>query len=440
MTIVPIGNLPLQVPESSSSEFVLELVEEIQTLILDVVGRLLEESLETEMERFLGRKRYRRRRRAKPKETGVYCSQCRSHQRQDFQRNGHYLRQLSVGWGPVTVHMPQAQCKCGGNVRLKFQTIRPRQRIWDDLGLEIQAEYGRGLSYRQIKADLDQRLRSSVGLRTLNQRVLALGSDVGSFPLLKKGQVPPVVRVDGIWITVMFGSGETKIDRMGRKRGVKHAKKVPILAAQGVWPETGRTQLLAWRRADGEDAASWQTFLEELYEAGLTPENGLALLVSDGATGFRAAYENVYWQVPLQRCVFHKLRNIAQAIHVPAGLERQAGHEFRTEFLRSAARIWQAMDETEARQRYRAFCETWQTKQAKAVQTLARDFDDTLAFYTIQEQAALRDERWPAHLLRTTSPLERMFREFRQRYRKAILFHSVTGLQAVTAQLADRFS
>jgi putative transposase len=440
MTIVPIGNLPLQVPQSSSPEFVLELVEEMRTLILDVVGRLLEERMETEMERFLGRKRYRRRRRATPKETGVYCSQCRSHQRQEFQRNGHYLRQLSVGWGPVTVHMPQAQCKCGGNVRLKFQTIRPRQRIWDDLGLEIQAEYGRGLSYRQIKADLDQRLRSSVGLRTLNQRVLALGSEVGSFPLLKKGEVPPVVRVDGIWITVMFASGETKTDRAGRKRAVKSAKKVPILAAQGVWPETGRTQLLAWRRADGEDAASWQTFLEGLYEAGLTPENGLAMLVSDGGTGLRAAYENMYWQVPLQRCVFHKLRNVAQAIHVPAGLERQIAHEYRTHLLRSAARIWQAQDETEARQRYRAFCETWQNKQAKAVQTLARDFDDTLTFYAIQEQAALRNEQWPAHLLRTTSPLERMFREFRQRYRKAILFHSVTGLQAVTAQLADRFS
>jgi transposase-like protein len=274
--------------------------------------------------------------------------------------------------------MPQAQCKCGGNVRLKLQTIRPRQRIWDDLGLEIQPEYGRGLSYRQIKADLDQRLRSSVGLRTLNQRALVLGSEVGSFPLLKKGQVPPVVRVDGIWITVMFASGETKTDRTGRKRAVKRAKKLPILAAQGMWPETVRSQLLAWRRADGEDAASWQTFLEGLYQAGLTPENGLALLVSNGATSFRAAYENVYWQLYLQRCVFHKLRNIAQAIHVPAGLDRQAGHEFRTEFLRSAARIWQAPDETEARQRYRPFCETWQTKQAKGVQTLARDFDHTL--------------------------------------------------------------
>jgi len=63
-----------------------------------------------------------------------------------------------------------------------------------------------------------------------------------------------------------------------------------------------------------------------------------------------------------------------------------------------------------------------------------------LTFYSVLEQAAQRGEQWSAHLLRTTSPLERMFREFRQRYRKAILFYSATGLQAVTAQLTERFS
>jgi len=49
-------------------------------------------------------------------------------------------------------------------------------------------------------------------------------------------------------------------------------------------------------------------------------------------------YENVYWQIPLQRCVFHKLRNIAQALRIPAELDRQAAHTYRTDFVRSAAR------------------------------------------------------------------------------------------------------
>jgi transposase-like protein len=193
-------------------------------------------------------------------------------------------------------------------------------------------------------------------------------------------------------------------------------------------------------RADGEDSDSWQVFLEKLYQAGLTPENGLRLLVADGAQGFRSAYENVYWHTPLQRCVFHKLQNLTQALEVPAEYDRQAARTFRTTFLRQAAEIWQAEEEAEARHRYQGFCETWRAQQPEAIRKLCRDFEDTLTFYSIQEQAARQGELWPARLLRTTSPLERMFREFRRRYRQAILFHSSAGLLALTAYLARRFS
>lgn len=53
MPIVPIGKVSLQVPDSNSPTFILDLVAEIQPLLLDVIGRLIEESLETELERFL---------------------------------------------------------------------------------------------------------------------------------------------------------------------------------------------------------------------------------------------------------------------------------------------------------------------------------------------------------------------------------------------------
>lgn len=440
MTIVTIGNLSLQVPNAGAPAFIMELVGQIHTSALYLVKRMIEESLETELDRFLGRGKYVRRQRAKRQETGVYCSRCLSHQRRDFRRNGHYLRCLITSWGSVLLNVPQLECQCGGNVCFKYQTVRPRQRIWDDLEMEIQVEYGRGLSYRQIKEDLDARLQSSMGLRTLNERVLPLGEASLSVVGWKKGELPPVVRVDGIWITVMFSTEETQTDKIGRKRIVKQSKRVPILAAQGVWPSSGRTQLLGWMRGDGEDMDSWRTFLEALYAAGMTPENGLALLVSDGGPGFRAAYESVYWRVPLQRCVFHKLRNVARAIRTPSSMDREAARQYRTEIIRSAARIWQAAEEMEARQLKDAFCEAWRDKQAKAIQTLERDFEDTLTFYAVQEQAVLQGEEWPAHFLRTTSPLERMFREFRRRFRNALSFHSTTGLQAATAQIAARFS
>ena len=440
MAIVTIGKLPLQVPEKDSPEFILQIVEQIAGDLPAIVGRFVDESLETEVERFLGRSRYRRRKKAKRQEQGAYCSRCKSHQRQDFQRNGHYRRKLVTQWGRVTVNLPQVECQCGGNVKMKYRTVPPRQRMWDDVKVEVVSEYGRGLSYRQIKMDLDQRLDSSVGLRTLNQWVLEKGGASEYFSTGELGECAPVVRVDGIWITILFTTGESRKDRLGRKRAVKQARRIPILAAQGVWPTSGKTQLLAWMRADGEDTHSWQQFLEKLYVAGVTPENGLAMLAADGSKGFRAAYENVYWMVPFQRCVFHKLRNIARAIRTPTEMDRHAAHEYRTQFLRSAAQIWQAPEEEQARECFQQFCQTWQRLQPKAIATLKRDFEDTLTFYLVQERATERDEYWPAHHLRTTSPLERMFREFRRRYRSALLFHSEAGAVATTALIAASFS
>lgn len=440
MTIVPRGTAVLQVPEANSPDFILQVVKQIEGELPEIVKRFVETSLETEVERFLGRGWYQRRKKAKRQEQGAYCSKCRSHQRQNFQRDGHYRRNLVSRYGTIIINMPQVECCCGGNVKMKYRTIRPGQRIWDDLKLEVQAEYGRGLSYRQIKVDLDERLKSSLGLRTLNQCVLEKGDRGEYFSTWYASEGPPVVRVDGLWITVMFTTGETQTDRLGRKRVVKKSRRIPILAAQGVWPTSGKTQLLAWMRGEGEDANSWRVFLERLHEAGLTPENGLKLLVADGSKGFRSAYESVYWMVPFQRCTFHKLRNMARVLKTPAELTREAGKEYRTQFLRAAAQIWQAPDEEQARQVFSQFCETWQMAQPKAIETLQRDFEDSLAFYAVQQAAADRSQHWPPYRLRTTSPLERMFREFRRRYRSALLFQSEAGALAATAQIAARFS
>jgi hypothetical protein len=57
--------------------------------------------------------------------------------------------------------MPQVKCECGGSVTVQYQTVRPRQRIWDDAEEKMRERYGRGASLRAIKASLDSLLDSS---------------------------------------------------------------------------------------------------------------------------------------------------------------------------------------------------------------------------------------------------------------------------------------
>ncbi len=439
MTILPVGDIVLQAVKAEEPDFARQVMENITDGLPGIIGQMMNQYLDDELTQFLGRGHYQRRKHAKAKKTGVKCSKCHSQERRKFRRDGHYGRNLATRYGQVQIRMPQIECECGGKVHYQFKTVPMRQRFGVDVQAFVQAEYAQGQSYRQIKAKVDERLHSSVGLRTLNRQILPLGEAASFSKTWEKGLAPPVVRLDGIWLTVMFATGASERDQAGRMRPIKRAKKIPILAAQGVWPSTGHTELIAWTRTEGEDEKSWQQFMEMLWEAGLTPENGLKMLVSDGSTGFEAAYQNTYWSVLHQRCVFHKLKNVARDLKPASHLDRQAKREFSTNFLRSASRIWQAENKTQAMSAFNAFCDLWQELQPKAIQTFQRDFSATLAFYDAMNDAETIGQLWPAHLLRTTSPLERMFREFRRRFRQAVLFYSTTGAQASAAQLASRF-
>jgi len=438
MVIVPVGTVVLQVERKASRrEYVEELSSQIGEQVRVLVARCIEEALAGEVTSLLGREPYERRR--PPGEAGeARCHRCGSRDGQDFRRDGHYSRYLDTAWGRLKIQVPQLECVCGGSVKVPFQTLRSRQRIWDDLEGEIRERYGWGMSLRWIKACLDARLKSSVGLRTLNERVRQMAQLVVPWQEKPLEEVPPVIRVDGIWVTLMKEIGEVKKDRLGRERVVKTGQKVPVLVAQGVWPATGRQEVVAWVQGRAEDEPSWETLLTQMWKRGIAPERGFCLLVGDGSAGLEQARRTVYWDVLFQRCVFHKLRNIWRDIIVPDDLEGKEARAYKRRFIRSAARIWYAPDEEEARRRHRRFCRKWEEAQPAAIATTRRDFDATLAFYHIQAAVALRGESWPARRLRTTAPLEREFRAVRRRINGATLFHSSSGLAATFHQLLIR--
>lgn len=149
---------------------------------------------------------------------------------------------------------------------------------------------------------------------------------------------------------------------------------------------------------------------------------------------FRSGSQIYCPDVPLQRCIFHKLCNLLRDLTVPDSLDRLSEHAYRRTILDQARLIWQAEGEPQAWQRYHAFCKQWSDSQPKAVRTLQRDFDCTLAFFHVQTLAQERGEDWPLTHLRTTSHLERKNRNFRRRLRQAVLFHSLDGLEAAVFQ------
>lgn len=270
-----------------------------------------------------------------------------------------------------------------------------------------------------------------MGWRTLNERLHQLRELP---PELDAHNLPPILQLDAIWFTQVQATEEFRTDRRGRRRAVKQGHKRPIFIALGVWPDTGRREVLAWQLGASEDADAWLTFLSDLEAQGLRGANGLRLIIHDGDAGLGAALQTVDFDAAQQRCLFHQLRNIASALQLDAELTPKQRRRQRRAILKDFAAIWDSKDYATALRRYVRVCRQYRHAQPAAVATLRRDFRSTVTYY----QLAAQHPTWPRPCLRTTSYLERLNRRFRRRIRAANAYHSDTGVLAMIAQEADQ--
>lgn len=424
------------------SEFVAELRAQIGERVLALVAHCICSALDQEVDALLGRGPYERSGPTGEAKTKARCLKCKSRRREDMRRNGHKKRQLVLGvFGKIIVWMPRLECgRCGGTVHVSFQTIRPRQRLWDDVDVVVREAYGLGQSLREITAQLGERWGTSLGLRSVNERVHQMAGIAGEWQERDWERCPPVVMLDAIWVTVMRVTGQMRLDVLGRQRQVKESGQAPVLVALGIWPDSRKKVLLGWELGDGpgEDTASWLRLVSRLEAHGVNGKHGLCLVIHDGGSGLCQALDEVYLGAPHQRCVFHKLRNIADDIVLSEEMNRSQARRLKRRILKQASAIWQAKHQQTARHRLTRFSQQWRESQPRMVATAQRDFEDTIVFYDVLEAAKKQGATWSPTLLRTTSLLERVNRTYRRRFDLAVVVHSPTGMDAMLAQQATR--
>ena len=423
-----------RIPESCAAVnaqilFEAALDEAVQTLC-QTIGARLQMLLEAIVSHVVGRGHYARRQQVpKRLHREGKCCRCGSRQSQRFSRNGFRERNpLSSLWGDLFIALPRVRCECGGSVKIDFGgLLRPYQRIGADVDAQIQRWGGMALSLRQMREELKHLHIGPLALRTLNKRLHQL---ITLDAHRKAEDVPPLIQVDAIWITRLRPNGEVRRDRKGRKRPVKGRFKCPIMIAMGVWPDNDRCEILFWRLGEGETTEEWVKFLEILEAQGIRGENGLKLIIHDGGTGLCSALQTVWFDAPQQRCLFHKLRNIWQAIRTSADLTRKQRRRRRRAIFKDFRLIWQAHRYQTVLRRYLKVVRTYRDSQPEAVATLRRDFRFTVTYYDLERQFPT----WKRKYLRTTSRLERFNRRLRRRIRAANAYHSEIGVKAMLAQ------
>ena len=171
--------------------------------------------------------------------------------------------------------------------------------------------------------------------------------------------------------------------------------KVCLLVMIGVRAD-GTKELIALDDGHRESTESWADLLRSCQRRGMREP---ALAVGDGALGFWAALRQVFPDTREQRCWFHKIANVLNALPKSAQPGAKA----------ALAEIWNAEDREHAQKAATVFAAQYGAKWPKAAAKITDDLDVLLEFYNYPA------EHW-VHL-RTTNPIESTFATVRLRQR-----------------------
>jgi hypothetical protein len=153
-----------------------------------------------------------------------------------------------------------------------------------DLDQDVLFGSGFGERLRQMRERWSATIEGSVGLRTLNERINQLEPLARSAHTAPLSAIPPVLPLDGIWVTIQSQQESIKPDKRKRQRKKRTGRKMVILVALGYWAD-GRREILDWQIAHSEDHHEWEVLVQRLWERGCQPEHGLHLVVRDGSGG-----------------------------------------------------------------------------------------------------------------------------------------------------------
>jgi len=384
--------------ESFQSELDNALKEQLRQAALSGVKTCLESALRQELSAHLGFAPYQRQEKgAKPA---------------NAQRSGYFKRQTESGHGLIVdLKVPKLRC---GNKDREWKILTRYQRCLKhalDMLLYI---YTLGLSLRDLQEALYVLLGDVLSTSAINQVTTAIQDQALAAQQRPLGNTPPILLVDGVWVTILYPTGQAWQDRAGHKRQQRRKQERVILTALAVWPD-GQYQVLHYEVADGENVATWKTFWQHLIERGLDPA-AVQLVVSDGTKGLLAAMEEWLPKAKLQRCTVHKVRGMDRYLCYQAlpdldpnsGLawtEEQAKSHRRAEISQEAHDIFKAPTLSEAQQRLAAFVTKWQPLEPQAVRNFTWGIRRCFTFYEFDKELY--------RLIHSTNLLERFFREFR---------------------------
>jgi len=299
-------------------------------------------------------------------------------------RNGHYMRDLLTRFGPIdNIQVPRMDR--GG---MEFSVFDRYERRRRDVDCAIGRLFLNGVSTRKLKGIAKELYGQEVSAQTVSSTLTSLDKELERFKDRSIDDTVEFLFLDGISQKV-------------REIGI--TKKVMLCAfaihrKRSEEEDQRNKEILCFQLTEVEDEVSWRGFLSDLKGRGLHGKS-LKLIISDGNPALLKAIKGIYPFIKGQRCMAHKMRNVAVKI-------RKVN---RPHCLKEAKLIFRADSRKEALRRFKSWEARWFVEEERAVRCMRKDLFSCLYYYNFDK------ELWKS--IRTTNILERSFREMRRRTR-----------------------
>jgi transposase-like protein len=317
---------------------------------------LLEVMAESEVERRAGARLYER-----------------GASRADY-RNGYRTRTAQLSYQVLEIRIPRLR---GGGFVPSF--LEPNHRAI----AQVEGWVDKALMAGLGRSEVIRLLESTTGCRPSNtvlKRVqVELDKRVKEFRERRLGGRYQYLFLDAAWAKDIVGLNATRIC---------------IMTAVGI-TYSGEKEILGFERTAIENESNWRGFLSRLVSRGLKTSD-LTLVVSDEHGGLLKAASEVLGDVPHQLCWAHRMRNVRKAVNA---CDRKA-------VVAGLRDVYKAANLMAAKKALGRWCVHWRPRYPNVVASVEEDSGRLLAFFTCPEL------HW--EYVRTSNPIERVFRELRR--------------------------
>ena len=280
-----------------------------------MVGEMLENGLEGELDDELGYTKYDYR-----------------NKEGENSRNGHSKKMLKTSFGETEIKVPRDR-----DGEFEPQLIKKNQTtLTGDIEEKILSMYAKGMT----TSDIETHIQDIYGLECSDSTISRITDKI--LPVVREWQSRPL---EEIYAVVFMDAIHFHVRSEGQ------IVKKAVYIAIGINMD-GLKEVLGMWVGENESAKFWLSVMNGLKNRGL---QDILIACVDGLTGFPAAIEAVYPKTEIQQCIIHQIRNTTRFV----------SYKDIKALMADLKKVYAAIDEQTALSELENFDEKWGNKYPK---------------------------------------------------------------------------